>query len=300
MPTQGVQKIVFIKNVFVTPAVALLVLLLLVACASEKKHVRLYAGPERPDAEIAALLIVETLEASSINGVDIPRISRVIRSGDRRLDLLPGSYDVAVYYDAIWRVDDSNEEAVRSEPQLVNLQLEAGHTYRVEHESVFDLEDARSLARDMKVTVVDLSSGQPVQVPVESRPAKVSTPVVVNPIPPLEGDAAATTASATAATAATTTATASTTAATVGEGGIAAASASSGGGVSVAPLGSGGTAQVAGGGSDLGVAPIVTSAPAAELTRDFLKNSRRFRFLGIFSVPFNQGARFAGMSALIN
>jgi uncharacterized protein YccT (UPF0319 family) len=85
---------------------------------------------------------------------------------------------------------------------------------------------------------------------------------VVNPILPLEGDA--TTASATAATAAPTTATASTTAATVGEGGIAAASASSGGGASVAPLGSGGTAQVSGGGSHLGAAPIVTSAPAAD------------------------------------
>jgi uncharacterized protein YccT (UPF0319 family) len=185
---------------------------------------RLYAGPERPGEEIAKLLILESLEVRSINGEAIPGIPRVIRSGERRLDLLPGGYDVVLYYDEVWQLGSNNEEVVRSELQLVSLELEAGHTYRLEHRPPIDLEDARLLVRGMRVPFVDLSSGQPVQLAVESRPAVVSTPLVVTPILSLEVDA------------------------------IAAPAAGGAGSVGASPSR----------GSDVGAAPVATGAPAVD------------------------------------
>jgi uncharacterized protein YccT (UPF0319 family) len=132
----------------------------------------------------------KSLEVRTINGGEIPRISRVIRSGDRRQDLLPGGYDVVVDYDEVWALDSSNDEVIRSEPQLVSFELEAGHTYRLEHGPPIDLDDARLLARDMRVSIVDLGSGQSVQLAAESRHTVVNT-LVVSPILPLEGDASA-------------------------------------------------------------------------------------------------------------
>lgn len=180
------------KSVFATRTCVLLVLLPLAACASGRKHIRLYAGPERASEEIAELRILESLEVRSINGEDVPRIPRVSRSGERRLDLLPGRYDIVAYYDDVWQLNSSEQEAVRSEPQLLSLELEAGHTYRLEHRSPIDLDDARLLARDMKLSIVDLSSGQPIALAAESRPSLANTAVVVNPIPPREEDATAT------------------------------------------------------------------------------------------------------------
>jgi len=119
---------VFIQSVLTTRAPVLLALLLLAACASDNKQMQLYAGPERSSEEIARLLFAESLEVSSINGEFIPRIPRIVRSGERRLDLLPGGYDVVVYYDAVWQLSSSDDEVVRSESQRLSLELEAGHT----------------------------------------------------------------------------------------------------------------------------------------------------------------------------
>ncbi|MCP4908513.1 MAG: DUF2057 domain-containing protein [bacterium] len=143
---------------------------------------RLYTGPERPSEEIARLYFVESLEVTSVNGEHVPGIPRIMRSGERRLDLLPGGYDVVVHYDAIWSINTSEDEGVRSESRRVSLELEAGHSYRVEHRRLIDIEDARSLARDLEVSIVDLSGGQPVRLPARSRPTVVKKPVVVSPI----------------------------------------------------------------------------------------------------------------------
>jgi len=182
---------VIIENVFaarVSISVTFLVLLL-VSCVSDKMHMRLYAGPERPDEEIGRLLVPESLEVRSINGEFIPRIPRIVQSGDRRLDLLPGGYDVAVRYDEVWPINASEDEVVRSEPQLLSFELEAGQTIRLEHRRPIDLDDARRLAHDMKLTLVDLSRDEPTQLAVASRPAVVNTPLVVSPILPMENDA---------------------------------------------------------------------------------------------------------------
>jgi len=180
-----------VKNLSANQVMSFLAVLLLVACASDKQHMRLYAGPERPSEEIAQLLVPESLEVRSINGEDIPRIPRVIRTGERRLDLRAGSYEMVVYYDAVWPLGSSGDEAVRSEPQRVSVELKAGHTYRFGHQPAIDLEDARRLARDLRLTIVDLDGGQPVQLTVEPSPEEVTAQVAVIPIAPLEDAAAA-------------------------------------------------------------------------------------------------------------
>ena len=179
----------FIHSLFGIRASILMTLLLLVACTSDKMHMRLYAGPERPSDEVARLLIPESLEVSSINGEDIPRVPRIVRSGERHLDLLPGGYEVVVYYDEVWEINSSDDEVVRSAPQLVRFELQAGQIVRLEHRRPIDLDDARLLARDMEVAVVDLSRDLPIQLAVVSQPAVVSTPLVVRPMVPTESDA---------------------------------------------------------------------------------------------------------------
>lgn len=171
-----------IQKILNTRVLALFASLLLAACVSNNKHMQLYAGPERPGDEIATLRIAESLEVSSINDEHIPSIPRIVRSGERRFDLLPGRYDAVVYYDVVWPLNSSDDEVVRSESLRVSLELEAGHTYRVEHRLPVDIEDARQLVRDLKLIVVDLSGSQPVRVAAQSRPAVVSTPLVVNPV----------------------------------------------------------------------------------------------------------------------
>ncbi len=143
---------------------------------------RLYAGPERSSEEIATLLFAESLEVSSINDERIPTIPRIIRSGERRFDLLPGGYDVVLYYDVVWPLNANEDEVVHSESWRLRLELEAGHSYRVEHRLLLDLDDARRWVRDLKLVVVDLSSGEPVQIAATSERAELSTPLVVNPV----------------------------------------------------------------------------------------------------------------------
>ncbi len=163
--------------------VSVLLALLLTACASGTKHMRLYDGVERPNEEIAKLLIPESLEVDSINGEEIPRTPLVLRSGARSFDLLPGSYDVVIFYDAVWPINSSDDEIVRSEPRLTGLDLEAGHTYRLEHREPIHLDDALLLASDLQVTLVDLSSGEVAHPVTELRPTAVRAPVAVNPVP---------------------------------------------------------------------------------------------------------------------
>lgn len=65
------------KTVFPRRIHIFLALLVLMGCASDTKHMRLYSGPERPDHEIARLIIVESLEVSTINGEGIPTVMRI-------------------------------------------------------------------------------------------------------------------------------------------------------------------------------------------------------------------------------
>ena len=116
---------VFTQSVVTTRAPVLLAILLLVACASDNEQMRLYAGPERSSEEITSLLFVESLEVSSINGKHIPSIPRIVRSGERRFDLLPGDYEVVVHYDVVWPLNASDDEVVRSESWRLRLELEA-------------------------------------------------------------------------------------------------------------------------------------------------------------------------------
>ncbi len=175
------MKRVLTRGSAVAAAAFLSSLLLLTSCASENAHIVLYAGPELPDTEIAQLFIAESLEVDSINGEDIPGILRVMRSGERRLDLLPGHYEVAARYDTIWPVNANEDIVVGSEPRLVNLDLEVGHRYRLDHIHPIDLVDAQRLARNLKLTVVDLSGGKPIDLAVESRPAAPPPALVINP-----------------------------------------------------------------------------------------------------------------------
>src|SRR3546814_11855653 len=66
------------------------------ACVSP--DVRLYDGAVRPAAQIAVVTMPEQLEVASINGVEVAAAQGMWNKGDKRLEMLPGRYQMLVFY----------------------------------------------------------------------------------------------------------------------------------------------------------------------------------------------------------
>src|SRR3546814_15698367 len=81
----------------------------LAACASP--DVRLYDGAVRPAAQIAVVTMPEQLEVASINGVEVAAAQGMWNKGDKRLELLPGRYQMLVFRSEERRV---GKECVRT------------------------------------------------------------------------------------------------------------------------------------------------------------------------------------------
>src|SRR3546814_12466236 len=81
----------------------------LAACASP--DVRLYDGAVRPAAQIAVVTMPEQLEVASINGVEVAAAQGMWNKGDKRLELLPGRYQMLVFYRESW--DSGSDQDVQ-------------------------------------------------------------------------------------------------------------------------------------------------------------------------------------------
>ncbi|NKF22558.1 DUF2057 family protein [Solimonas marina] len=130
-------------------------LLSLAACASP--DVRLYNGPSRAATDVAVITMPEQLEVATINGADVPG-ARGMAAGDKRLELLPGHYDLLVFYREFWERDDAG--ALRSDPARFSVDAVAGHTYRIDYPHPANYQDARTLAKDFHGWIEDQASGQ--------------------------------------------------------------------------------------------------------------------------------------------
>lgn len=131
-----------------------LVLSSLAACAHP--DLRLYDGPPRPSGEVAVVTMPEQLEIVTINGVDVPG-ARGMAAGDKRLELVPGHYDLLVYYREFWEQNDAG--ALRSDPARFSLDALAGHRYRIDYEHPHDAGQARLLAADFHGWIADEAGG---------------------------------------------------------------------------------------------------------------------------------------------
>ncbi|WP_248679565.1 DUF2057 family protein [Sinimarinibacterium sp. CAU 1509] len=129
----------------------------IVACA--QSQVRLYDGPERTVAEIATVTLPEALEVEKINGAQVRGASGMLRKGDVDLQLVPGRYELLVYYKEIWNLGGS-DDALRSDPARFVLDAQAGHHYRIEYAHPADYEAAKKLTASFSGWVDDTTTGQ--------------------------------------------------------------------------------------------------------------------------------------------
>lgn len=132
--------------------------LLLSACSNAP--IRLYDGPTRPAAEIADLAIPIEIDVLSLNGKKVEGAQTLLGTADRRLQLLPGQYQLLVYYNNLWQGEGDSHETIRSRPIRFDLDLVAGHHYQMDFTRTRDLRVARGFATDFPVWLTDLASGQ--------------------------------------------------------------------------------------------------------------------------------------------
>src|SRR3546814_14984980 len=78
--------------------------------------------------------------------------------GDKRLELLPGRYQMLVFYRESWD-SGSDQDVLRSDPALFTIDAQAAHQYRIDYERPSRYDDARKLSRDFKAWWVDQASG---------------------------------------------------------------------------------------------------------------------------------------------
>lgn len=132
--------------------------LLLSACSNAP--IRLYDGPTRPATEIADLAIPVEIDVLSLNGKKVEGAQTLLGTADRRLQLLPGQYQLLVYYNNLWQSEGDSHETIRSRPIRFDLDLVAGHHYQMDFTRTRDLRVARGFATDFPVWLTDLASGQ--------------------------------------------------------------------------------------------------------------------------------------------
>src|SRR3546814_20261457 len=106
----------------------------LAACASP--DVRLYDGAVRPAAQIAVVTMPEQLEVASINGVEVAAAQGMWNKGDKRLELLPGRYQMLVFYRESWD-SGSDQDGLRSDPALFTIAAPATPHYRIAFQPPF-------------------------------------------------------------------------------------------------------------------------------------------------------------------
>jgi hypothetical protein len=139
-----------------TRATMLMVLLLCAGCASPQ--LRLYEG-SRATAEVAVITLPEQLEVASVNGKEVPGARGMSKTGEKRLEVLPGRYEALVYYRELWQDGDTSEIVRSKNVALFVIDAQAGHRYHIDYEHPAHRADATKLAADFHGWVEDGESG---------------------------------------------------------------------------------------------------------------------------------------------
>lgn len=134
--------------------------LLLAACSSQP--IKLYSGPERPAEQLAVVKLPVELELLSINGKPVDAPFALLGMGDRQLQLLPGRYQLLVFYENIWETSGDSHTTIQSKPVTLTMTLETGHTYQVSFNEAQSIEQARAFEEQFQARLTDLASGQQV------------------------------------------------------------------------------------------------------------------------------------------
>lgn len=137
--------------------VVVLLTVLLAACSS--RPVQLYAGPAQTADKIATIRVPVELQVLSLNGKKVEGAHTLLGTKDQQLQLLPGHYQLLVFYNNIWQTSADEHETVKSDPVKLDLTLAAGHHYQVDFERAKTARDAEAFRQHFHIWAIDLSSG---------------------------------------------------------------------------------------------------------------------------------------------
>jgi uncharacterized protein YccT (UPF0319 family) len=179
---------------------AALFALVLAGCASSVTVVETWEGNPEAAASAAILETPGEIQVARVNG----RSMTNFLMDDLALDyaLLPGQNEVVFVYKTIWAKSgvvqngESKVHVIKSIPQVVRFEAEAGETYRFEFDKPSSRQEAERMMPEFSATLVS-SGGQPVASSADWNPEAQSqasrTPIPDSPseeAEPVSGDSA--------------------------------------------------------------------------------------------------------------
>ena len=133
------------------------VILLAWGCATPTGSFQAYEGPQRADGEVVLVMVPSSLEILALEGkeVKVPYFG----GNDYRLELLPGTHTLEVFYKESWGGPTSSGVVV-SDVNMFRFHAEAGATYMLKHNGPRDLVTASRFSDMPKIWLIESASGR--------------------------------------------------------------------------------------------------------------------------------------------
>lgn len=146
------------------PVTALSLLVALASGCSLLKpggQVSLYDGPQRSQAELAAVVATDHVQLLAVDGKELS--GSLFDAHETRFFLLPGEHVLSVRYTDFFQLNAENHEVVRSRPVALRFVAVAGETYRFEFDKPKTVDAANKFAKAPQLALVGERSGSRVQ-----------------------------------------------------------------------------------------------------------------------------------------
>lgn len=130
-------------------------LLALAGCATQKKDLLAVPAADAARADLAVLVLPEALDLEMVDGLVYPGFRSMFRRGDIRVKVLPGQREVALRYNQVFELSNSQHEVVKSNVIVLQFLAEPGQEYRAVHPPFRDAKEARAGMLNFTVTVED-------------------------------------------------------------------------------------------------------------------------------------------------
>ncbi|HET8707828.1 MAG TPA: DUF2057 family protein [Pseudomonadales bacterium] len=109
--------------------------------------------PDQNKAELAALKLPDEFDITRVNGKEYE--TPLVRTENQHFFFPAGGNQIEFRYKKYWQTGADNHEIVRSLPFVLEVALEAGHTYRIDYTVPADLDASREFAKKPEIRILD-------------------------------------------------------------------------------------------------------------------------------------------------
>lgn len=92
-------------------------------------------------------------QALDVLKLDHKNVFKVFGLGERRFELAPGLHEIELRYSQIWDSGFDDHQVVKSQSQILNINIVAGAEYRLNHDKATSLAESVKVAEDLKVWI---------------------------------------------------------------------------------------------------------------------------------------------------